>query len=210
MTPMTTARADTLTKYTAMPTATDAGVTLVAMPHGANTLAITLRNTTNLMPAAHSSRARYRPEYSSSIASWIIVSSRCVAGLSTGTRPVSARATTKNATRAIKCGGGAVMMPSISAVLWTMVLRLVEPAVSAMAKMDSIMAGSASVATMASRLLPIPPKADPASKPARIKKNVPRAKRYTKAMTLPAKFNGFWETKIGTKSPAASVEAKTM
>ena len=62
------------------------------------------------------------------------------------------------------------MMPSISAVLCTIVLRFVDPAVSAMAKMDSIMAGSASVATMASRLLPIPPNADPASKPARIKK----------------------------------------
>jgi len=40
------------------------------------------------------------PEYSSIIASWIIVSSRCVAGLSTGMRPVSAIAIIKSAAKA--------------------------------------------------------------------------------------------------------------
>jgi hypothetical protein len=58
-----------------------------------------------------------------------------------------------------------------------MVLKFVEPAVSAMERIDNIMAGSASVATIASRLLPIPPNADPASSPARIRKNVPNASR---------------------------------
>ena len=61
ITPMRSARADTLTTYTTMPTATFAGVTLVAMPHGAKTLAITLRNTSNLIPAAHSSQSQISP-----------------------------------------------------------------------------------------------------------------------------------------------------
>ena len=39
----------------------------------------------------HSIRARLLPEYSSTIASWTIVSSRWVAGLSNGSLPVSAR-----------------------------------------------------------------------------------------------------------------------
>ena len=52
----------------------------------------------SLSAAAHSISARCRAEYSSSIASWIIVSSRCVAGLSTGMRAFSASSTSVNAT----------------------------------------------------------------------------------------------------------------
>ena len=43
------------------------------------------------------SRARCRAEYSSTMASWIIVSSRCVAGLSMGMRAFSASRTMTNA-----------------------------------------------------------------------------------------------------------------
>ena len=89
-------------------------------------------------------------------------------------------------------------------------LRLVEPAVNAMAKMERIMAGSVSDATIASRLLPIPPNADPVSSPARIRKNVPSARRYTSAMMFPAKFRGVCEVNVGTNNPAASVEPNTM
>lgn len=91
-----------------------------------------------------------------------------------------------------------------------MVLKFAEPAVSKMERMDSIMAGSANVATIASRLLPIPPNADPASSPARIRKNVPNASKYTSAMMFPAKFSGVCETNTGISNPAATVEAKTM
>jgi hypothetical protein len=72
------------------------------------------------------------------------------------------------------------------------------------------MAGSVSDATMASRLLPIPPNVDPASSPARIRKNVPSARRYTSAMMFPAKFIGVWEVNVGTSRPAESVEANRM
>ena len=44
--------------------------------------------------------ARCRPEYSSTMASWTMVSSRCVAGLSTGMRPDSAIATISSAASA--------------------------------------------------------------------------------------------------------------
>jgi len=49
---------------------------------------------------AHSISARWRAEYSSTIASWIMVSSRWVAGLSTGMRAFSASDTIVNATPA--------------------------------------------------------------------------------------------------------------
>ena len=75
---------------------------------------------------------------------------------------------------------------------------------------DNIIAGSARVAMIASRLLPMPPNADPASSPARIRKNVPRARRYTSAMMLPAKLSGVWERNTGINRPAATVDANTM
>ena len=77
----------------------------------------------------------------------------------------------------MKCGEGSVATPSNKAVLWTIVLRLVDPAVSAIAKIAMIMAGSVSEATIASRLLPIPPNEEPASSPARMRKNVPSASK---------------------------------
>ena len=54
----------------------------------------------SLRAAAHSISARWRAEYSRIIASWIIVSSRCVAGLSIGMRAFSASSTIMNATAA--------------------------------------------------------------------------------------------------------------
>ncbi|MNC93594.1 hypothetical protein D3C83_102590 [compost metagenome] len=44
----------------------------------------------SLSATVHSTSARWRAEYSSTIASWIIVNSRWVAGLSTGMRAFSA------------------------------------------------------------------------------------------------------------------------
>src|ERR1700674_5030439 len=56
---------------------------------------------TRIFAVAVSNSARWRPEYSSTIASCTMVSSRCVAGLSTGIRPFSASATMTSATIAI-------------------------------------------------------------------------------------------------------------
>ena len=52
------------------------------------------------MPAAHSTSASPGPAYSRTIASCTIVSSRWVAGLSTGSRPVSAMMTITSAANA--------------------------------------------------------------------------------------------------------------
>src|SRR3989344_2167328 len=53
-------------------------------PHGIKTFTNTAMNIRSLFAAAHSISARRLPEYSRIIASWTMVSSRCVAGLSTG------------------------------------------------------------------------------------------------------------------------------
>ena len=52
--------------------------------------------------------------------------------------------------------------------------RFVEPADMAAVKRLSIIAGSTRIATVISLLLPSPPKAVPASSPARAIKNLPR------------------------------------
>ena len=54
----------------------------------------------SLSDADSSISARCRPEYSSTMASCTMVSSRCVAGLSTGMRPFSAIATIMSANSA--------------------------------------------------------------------------------------------------------------
>ncbi len=71
------------------------------MPNGTKMQATIDRYSINCSDAASSIIARWRPEYSSTIASCTMVSSRCVAGLSTGMRPFSATATISSAASAI-------------------------------------------------------------------------------------------------------------
>ncbi len=71
-----------------------------AMPHGTKSAMPIVAYTSNFSACAHSISARWRPEYSRSVASWIIVSSRCVPGLSTGRRAFSASITMTKATAA--------------------------------------------------------------------------------------------------------------
>ena len=92
------------------------------------------------------------------MASCTIVSSRWVAGLSTGMRAFSASATVMRAderepkeTRKLTC----VSMKSATVDSW------VEPATRATVKTIMIMAGSASEANIISRLEPMPPKRGP-------------------------------------------------
>src|SRR4030095_15877945 len=87
------------------PSTIGTGATRSGTPHGKNRFASSVRKTKSFIAPAHSTRARARPEYSSTIASWIIVSSRCVAGLSTGRRPVSASITMKKAAKARRWPG---------------------------------------------------------------------------------------------------------
>jgi len=112
-----------------------------AIPHGKNRFA----STASRIPDAHSTSASRGPAYSSTIASCTIVNSRWVAGLSTGSRPVSAMMPTNNATNASTPVSDATW-PGWSSVLATRATRLDDPA-----GMDS--ANTA----MISRLAPMPP-----------------------------------------------------
>ena len=60
-----------------------------ANPQGKNKLTPSVKKIKNLLADAHSITANLFPEYSKIIASWTIVSSRCVAGLSNGKCAVS-------------------------------------------------------------------------------------------------------------------------
>ena len=118
--------------------------------------------------AERSISARWRPEYSSTIASCTMVSSRCVAGLSTGMRAFSAIATiiSENSARPSDTRNptsGEIMKPA-------MFESWVEPATSATANTIISMAGSAREAIITSRLVPMPPKAVPMSMPASARK----------------------------------------
>ena len=63
---------------------------MVATPHGMARFTTSPSRAVSRSQDPTSSQARSRPELSSTIASWTIVSSRWVEGLSTGSRPVSA------------------------------------------------------------------------------------------------------------------------
>ena len=103
-----------------------------------------------------------------------MVSSKCVAGLSTGMRPVSASNTMNMAVKASAWDGSRNFHPGpwLARTIW---LRLVEPAAMATVKMASIIAGSAMAEMVISRLLPIPPNALAGSSPPRARKNRPSA-----------------------------------
>ena len=92
------------------------------------------------MPLAHSTTASFGPAYSSTIASCTMVSSRWVAGLSTGSLPVSATMTMTSATKA-RTPAGETTCPGLSMVCATTAPRLAEPTGTDNAKMASRMCG---------------------------------------------------------------------
>ena len=115
-------------------------------------------------------------------------------------RPVSRQCHDEQAASAIKCAGGTVRLPS---------MRTDEQSCSNSSSGGQRNGenrqwhhgGSASVATIASRPLPMPPNADPASGPAKIRKKVPSANIHTSAMMLPAKVQQGVETKDRDQQP---------
>src|SRR5205809_2806271 len=135
---------------------------LAAIPHGKNSPISSAIIRFSLMAWVSSIKARLGPEYSSTIASCSIVSSRWVEGLSTGMRPVSA------ITTMIKAENASTWTADISKKFWVAVQatigpRLVNFAMTATAISDSSKGNSASTETMASRLAPMPPKLLPPS-----------------------------------------------
>ena len=97
-----------------------------------------------------------------------MVSSRCVAGLSTGMRAFSAIATMISA---ISARPSETRSPTAAdAMKAAMVESWVEPAISASVNTIMSIAGSASEAIITSRLEPMPPKLVPTSRPASARK----------------------------------------
>ena len=85
--------------------------------------------------------------------SWIIVSSRCVSGLSNGCRPVSARTTSANPTAPSARPGD--VQASLPAVPATIPVRSVVPATSAATARDRTSAASVKTLIVRSRLAPM-------------------------------------------------------
>ena len=89
----------------ASPSARPGTLAVTAMPHGTNRFAASDSRSPRRIASPRVTSARSGPAYSRTIASWIIVSSRWVEGLSTGSRPLSATMTMSKAARAnSRCG----------------------------------------------------------------------------------------------------------
>ena len=138
--------------------------------------------------AAHSISARWRAEYSSSIASWIIVSSRCVAGLSTGMRAFSASSTSVNATAVnARLGYSAIAcVASRSEIAGSAVVAEISDAT----KITISSAGSARKPTIISRRAPSVPNAVPTSIAASDRNTRAVANSPTSAMASAAGVSG--------------------
>ena len=157
--------------------------------------------------AASSIIARWRPEYSSTIASCTMVSSRCVAGLSTGTRPFSAIATIISAISASASETRSPTWPfsMVSAI----VDNCVEPTISATENTSISIAGSASEAIIISRDEPMPPKLVPISIPASASANRALPSRAVMAIRSPDQLNIRLAAKVGISAAATQVAANT-
>ena len=157
--------------------------------------------------ALHWSSARSRPPYSSTGPSWIIVSSRCVSGLSNGWRPVSASTTSANADRAEReprrRPGVASRRPGDDPA------RSVVPATSAATASESTSAASVKTLTVRSRLAPMSAKPLPVSHAAAHTVKRARASRPPSAsMLCPTPRSGA-SAATGTRSTAATTAAAT-
>ena len=90
-----------------------------------------------------------------------------------------------------------------------MVESWVEPATSASVKTIMISAGSASVANIASRLEPMPPKLVPTSMPAKARKNRALPSSAMIAIRSADQLNSRPVAKVGTSAAATQVAANT-
>src|SRR5579875_2661198 len=143
-----------------------------AMPQGANRFTTNANSSPRRIASPKVTRASSGPAYSRIMASWTMVSSRWVDGLSTGIRPVSAITTITSATRA-RSRSGLAAHPGWATVAATMPGRLEVPAWIDRARMATSRAGSANAPMVMARLEPRPPNAVPASRPPRAKATDP-------------------------------------
>ena len=135
-----------------------------------------------------------------------MVSSRCVAGLSTGTRAFSAIDTMISATSA---SPSETLSPaSGDSMKAAMLESCVEPAISATVKVIMIIAGSASEAIITSRLDPMPPKLVPTSMPASARKKRALPINAVMAIRSADQLKCRPIAKVGTSAAATQVAAK--
>ena len=155
--------------------------------------------------ALHWRSARSRPPYSSSRPSWIIVSSRCVSGLSIGWRPVSAMTTSAKPTApSARPGDVQAVLPEVPA---TMPVRSVVPAMSAATPSESTRVASVNTLIVRSRLAPIREKPFAVSQDAAPSAKRARARRPPSAsMLCPTPRSGA-SPATGTRSTAATSAA---
>ncbi len=136
-----------------------------------------------------------------------MVSSRCVAGLSTGMRAFSAIATMM---RANSASPSETRKPtSFDAMNAATVVSWVEPAINASVNTAISMAGSASEAIITSRLEPMPPKLVPTSRPASARKKRALPRSAMMAMRSADQLNRSPLPNVGTSAAATQVAAKT-
>ncbi len=141
------------------------------------------------------------------MASWIMVSSRCVAGLSTGMRAFSAsstivKATAVNARLGYRAGACTARRSAISG-------SAVVAEISDATKMIISSAGSARKPTIISRRAPSVPKAVPMSIAASDMKTRAIANRPTSAIASAAERNGRPVPIEGITAAAATIAPKT-
>src|SRR5574342_55227 len=135
-----------------------------------------------------------------------MVSSRWVAGLSNGKRPVSPSIMI-NIPIAAKMICGCGKNDELADELIN-VLKFVPPYVMDTTKMLRKRAGSKSTEIVISLLLPRPPKELATSNPASIVKNLARAKRPMTRRRSPARPNGVYIKNTGMKNAAVVIDTK--
>src|SRR5258706_3528147 len=178
-----------------------------AIPQGAKRQGITETYSSSLTKEAASMSARCLPEYSRIIASCTMVSSRCVAGLSTGMRAFSASATMTSATSA---SASETRRPTPGPCMKAAIGEsCVEPASSATVNTTISIAGSASEAIIISRLEPMAPKLVPTSSPASASRKRALPSRATIAIMSAAWLKSRPGAKVGTSAAATPGGAKT-
>jgi len=121
-------------------------------------------------------------------------------------RPFSAIATIMSAISAIP---SVTRRPTPAVIAAATVESWVDPATSASEKTMTIIAGSASVANIASRLAPRPPKLVPTSSPASARKKRAEPSSATIAIRSADQEKSSPVAKVGIRAAATQVAAKT-
>lgn len=160
-----TAMASILTAVTATEISRDCASISVAMPQGMNSDETMAMKIVSLIIEDSSIMASSLPEYSSTMASWTIVSSRWVAGLSNGTLAFSASRVTRNEMVASMSAGPIMARPDVAMISEMELMPVPESVRTASVEIASRSEGSISTDIIISLLLPMPPNADPPSRP---------------------------------------------